>query len=419
MLGIKQQPSWGRGNSLTAQQKTIQDVFRTYLSRQPIFSNKQALATSFTPETVPHRYDQIAQIGMVLAPALRNERPSNLFVYGATGTGKTLVTKFVASELEQMAKGTGANITVLYVNCKLKRIADTEYRLVASLAQQLGKDVPPTGLPTEEIYKAFLSAIEERGGVIILVLDEIDVLIKKVGDNILYNLTRINQEITNSKVAIVGISNDVRCSEYLDARVKSSLSEESFVFPTYNAVQLKDILSERAKMAFNQSKIPEAVISKCAALAAQEHGDARRALDLLRVSGEIAERQQAIEVLEQHVDIAASKVTTDTIFEAVKLQPKQFHLVLYSIFRHLNGASTKTLTGDIYNSYADLCKKTALKPLTQRRVSDILGELDSMGAINTNVISKGRYGRTREITSAISNDLKSKLVDHIKSELAL
>ena len=406
-------------DSLTAQQKTIQDVFQAYLARQPIFANKQALTISFTPETVPHRDDQIGQIGAILAPALRNERPSNLFTYGATGTGKTLVTKFVCSELEKTAKLIGANITILYVNCKLKRAADTEYRLIAALAQQLGRDVPPTGLPTEEVYKTFLSALEERGGVVILVLDEIDVLVKKAGDDILYNLTRINQEINNAKITIVGISNDVRCSEYFDSRVKSSLSEESIIFPPYNATQLRDILSERCTTAFNEGKISDIVIAKCAALAAQEHGDARRALDFLRVAAEIAERQQSIEVLEQHVDHAQSKVDTDTIFEAVRVQPKQSKLVLFSILHHLDSKIQKVLTGDVYSSYSDFCRKVALKPLTQRRISDIIGELDTMGVINAKVISKGRYGRTREISSAISNELQQRLMSTVKSDLYL
>ena len=58
--------------------------------------------------------------------------------------------------------------------------------------------------------------------------------------------------------------------------------------------------------------------------------------------------------------------------------------------------------------------------LTQRRISDILAELDMLGIINAKIISKGRYGRTREISlsidEVISNRLKEILTKHLQLE---
>ena len=45
--------------------------------------------------------------------------------------------------------------------------------------------------------------------IFIVALDEIDALIKDRGDSILYELTRINEALHKSKVAIIGISNDL------------------------------------------------------------------------------------------------------------------------------------------------------------------------------------------------------------------
>ncbi len=401
-------------------QKTIQDIFSDYLNKQPIFTNKKALTISYTPEDVPHRDSQINQLGLILAPALKNDRPSNVFIYGGTGTGKTLITRYVTNQLEIAAKKAESDLYVMYVNCKMKRVADTEYRLLAYLANILGKEVPPTGLPTVQVYKIFFDALEERKGVIILIIDEIDALISKVGDEILYNFTRINQELQNIKISIIGISNNVSFIDYIDARVKSALSEEEFVFPPYNAVQLQDILNDRAKIAFSEDRIKEGVISKCAALAAQEHGDARRALDLLRVSGELAERNNDIQITEKHVDLAESKVDMDRILEVVKTQPKQSKSVMYSIFTLLDGATKeKILTGEVYDTYINICSQISLKPLTQRRISDIITELDMLSIINAKVISKGRYGRTREIGLAISKDIHNRVMDYLKKEFYL
>ena len=268
-----------------------ENMFTKFLESKPIFSNRDALTISFKPETIPHREKQVNDLGRILAPSLKGGRPSNIFLYGRPGTGKTLVSRFVGSELEKACNDNDKKIKVLYVNCKMKKIADTEYRLLAELSKELGREVPFTGLPTDQVYHAFFEALEDNGQTIILIIDEIDTLVQKTGDEILYNLTRINQDLKNSKLSIIGITNNLGFIETLDPRVKSSLSEEELIFPPYNALQLQDILRTRASIAFTPDALQVGVIEKCAALAAQEHGDARRALDLLRVAGELAERK--------------------------------------------------------------------------------------------------------------------------------
>jgi cell division control protein 6 len=137
---------------------------------------------------------------------------------------------------------------------------------------------------------AFRRGLDVHKQFCIAVLDEVDALVKQKGDTLLYELTRINEVLMHSKVALVGISNDLRFKEFLDPRVLSSLSEEEIVFTPYNAEELKDILQHRSNLAFNENVIDNGTLSLCAALAAAEHGDARRALDLLRVAGELAEK---------------------------------------------------------------------------------------------------------------------------------
>lgn len=398
-------------------QKTIHDIFKDVINSKPIFKNKSVLTINFTPQNIMHRDSFIYTLSKILAVSLKDEKPSNVFIYGPTGTGKTLVTNFVLKELKKAADENGGNITYVYVNSNLKRVADTEYRLLSYIANELGENIPFTGLPTDVVYDRFFKKLQDIGGVVILAIDEIDILVEKIGDRFLYTLTRINQELDGVVVSLIGISNNLSFTEHLDARVKSSLSEEEIWFTPYNALQLRDILNERAKLAFNEGKINEAVINKCAALAAQEHGDARKALDLLRVAGEIAERLNAEKVLEEHVDMAEKKIDYDRIFEAVKTLPKHSNFVLYAIIELLKeGEASKVLTGDVYNTYSEICKRNKIKPLTQRRVSDIISELDVLGIINAKVISHGRYGRTREITFSNSLDTYLKIRDFIKKE---
>lgn len=397
----------------------LEGYFEQYISQASIFKNKSALQANYTPSSLRHRDEQFKMIARVIAPLLRFEKPSNLFIYGKTGTGKTVTTRFVVQQLEKTAQNKQVPLKAIYINCKLKKVADTEYRLLAQLVREFGKIVPPTGLPTDEVYQVFYSAVDADRQMVLLVLDEIDQLVGKIGDDLLYNLTRMNTELKRSLVSIVGISNNVNFSAMLDPRVKSSLAQEELVFSPYNALQIQDILHERCGEAFREGVVEAGVIEKCAAFAAREHGDARRALELMRVAGELAERD-AVGVLSlSFLDSAEAKIERDTILDAVKHQPRQFQVVLCAIFRICEQRKEVIFTGEVYDVYQQLCLKLGLRPLTQRRISDVLAEMDMLGIITARVVSKGRYGRTREIGIAVSDDVCSQINQVLEEELRL
>ncbi|MBS3091481.1 orc1/cdc6 family replication initiation protein [Candidatus Pacearchaeota archaeon] len=401
------------------QESKIDKIFNSFVNNN-LFKDKTVLQSNHTPDNIPHRDIQIESVASILAPTLRGEKTSNLFVYGKTGTGKTLSVQRVINKIMKKIKEMGNdNLKVLYVNCKLKKVANTEYRIIAELIKQLKGSIPATGLPTNFVYSRFIDMIDDKKQNIILVLDEVDQAVKKISDNFIYTLTRMNTELKNAQVSIVGISNSLTFMDNLDPRVRSSLGEEELVFPPYNALQLQDILNERAEKAFRENTLEEGVIAKCAALAAREHGDARRALDLLRVAGEIAEREKNDKIKLQHIDAANQKIERDKMLYIIESEPTQFQLVLWSIMR-LNEKETKSIfTGDIYNEYQKICEKTKNEILTQRRISDIIAEFDMLGIINARVISKGRQGRTREIKLMLAANIKEKAKDILKDALNL
>ena len=384
----------------------LMDYFEGYISKDNIFNNKKLLQSNYAPGKISHRERQIKEIASIFAPALRSEKPSNLFLYGQTGTGKTLTIKYITENLLEAAKNNKVNLKIIYVNCKLKKVADTEYRLIAQLSREFGKEIPITGLPTDEIYNIFYKCLEEKKQIVILILDEIDELVKKTGDKLLYNLTRINAELKNSQISIAGISNSALFRDELDPRVKSSLSEEELVFPPYNALQLQDILQQRAKKAFKPNILEQGVIAKCAAYAAREHGDARRALDLLRVAGEITDRNNLQKITLIQIDEAEKRIERDRILEIASSLPKQFQATFYSIIELSEKTKKSIFAGDVYEYYKNICINSGLRPLTQRRLSDIVSELDMLGVIHTKVFSKGRGGRTREIKLNIPKQTK-------------
>jgi cell division control protein 6 len=183
--------------------------------------------------------------------------------------------------------------------------------------------------------------------------------------------------------------------------VKSSLGEEEIVFPPYDANQLRDILAHRSDVAFKPDALTDDVIPLCAAFAAQEHGDARRALDLLRTAGELAERDQTERVDEAHVRKAQDKIELDRVVEVVRTLPTQSKLVLFAIISLEKNGVHNINTGEVYNIYKRLCEEIDADVLTQRRVTDLISELDMLGIVNAVVVSKGRYGRTKEISLSV------------------
>jgi len=397
----------------------INDIFDS-ADKSTLFEEKSILQSNHTPLEILHRGEQINQIASILAPLLRGEKPSNLFLYGKTGTGKTLSIRFVKEELLKRASGNNNfKLGIEYLNCKLKKVSDTEYRILAEFIKKLGGEVPSTGLPTQAVYNIFIDLIDSKKQLLVLILDEIDQAVKKISSDFLYNLTRLNTELAKTQICIVGISNNLTFLDEIDPRVRSSLSEEEVIFPPYNALQLQEILGQRASKAFKVGVLQEGVIAKCAAFAAREHGDARRALDLLRIAGELAEREGSKKVFLKHIDEANNKIERDKILDVIRSEPKQFQYVLHSIIKLSERNNNEPIfTGEVYNLYQEVCVQNKSEVLTQRRVGDIIQEFDMLGIINVKVISKGRGGRMREIKLAITKNIISKAKEIIEESLS-
>jgi len=385
-------------------------LFEKYLTSESIFINREVLRHSYRPVDLPHRRPQIDQVASILAPAIRDETPSNILIYGKTGTGKTASVRYVGGELIDTCTQVGLACFVIHLNCE---VIDTQYRVLAQIANSLEDSdsypsdrprniIPMTGWPTDQVYMELVNLIDSLGGVHVIVLDEIDKLVKKSGDETLYNLTRINSDLKNAKVSMIGISNDLRFTHYLDPRVLSSLSEEELVFPPYDAPQLCDILKQRADIAFDTDVLDEPVIPLCAALAAQEHGDARRALDLLRVSGELADRKGEKKVGEEHVRKAQQKIETDSLIECISTLPTQSKAVLCAMVTLSESSKQVFTTGEVAQVYREVAKLMDLDVLTHRRITDLISELSMLGIISTRVVSRGRYGRMKEMWFATS-----------------
>jgi len=377
----------------------IDEIFQRAKEGKALFEDRKALSPEYIPENLPFRTKQISEVAEVLAPALHQSKPSNLLLYGKTGTGKTAVARRVVQRLAEQSNGT---IQTPYVNT---RIVGTEYRTLSEIAGQLGIEVPFTGLSIGELVSRIFKGIQSKGANVVLVLDEIDYLVNAYNDDILYEFTRAGERITPGFLSLIGISNNLTFKEGLDPRVLSSLGEEELVFPPYTTEELRSILSERSTVAFRPGAVPEATINLCAALAGSEHGDARRAVDLLRVAGEVAEREGKPRVDEECLRKASDKVERDRIQEALFSLPLQNKIIILATSKFSSGSNT----GELYLAYTNLARKSGVEVLTQRRVSGIIAELDLLGLIEATIVSKGRRGRTKRIKTLIDDETLARM----------
>lgn len=380
-----------------------------------LFKNREVLHFTFIPDMILHRDEEQKKVTQSLLPLLKKARPSNLLVYGKPGTGKTLVIKKILNKIQERVRDQSFPIELLYANAKEET---TLYGLLVKFGRQLGlktqKELPSTGLSISEVFNRIISTIENNGSNTVFVVDEIDYLaelVSKSGKDVFYSLTRANERLKKGSLTLIGISNDLTFKERLDPRVLSSLGEEEIVFTNYTVGQIKEILEERIKTAFIPNSVEQASINLCAAMSGQEHGDARRAIDLLRIAGEIAEREQSDIVKEEHIRKASVKMEEDKETTALNSYPLHEKLLILAVMR-AHGSTT----GEIYQSYKSLCKTTRQKELTQRRVTQMLSEIEMTGLISGKIIHQGMHGRTKKFALTLNPETVKKA---FKEDLAL
>ena len=379
------------------------NIFESVLSKKTVFSDRNIMSPHYTPNKLPFRESQIKEITNILGHTLHNKRADNLFIYGRVGTGKTVTVKYVLQQLEAFSTQNSTGVETSYVNC---RTHNSKYKVLLSVLRKFYPDENFIGFSSAFVYEKLLEYANREKKALVLALDEVD-KVRDI-DELIYALSRGNDELENGSVSIIGISNNLVFKDRLDPRTKSSLCEKEMVFSPYNAEELKAILEERAGIAFKKGAVDESAINCAAAFAAQESGDARTAVMLLLRAGEIADKAGLEKVSDSEVKKAKTKVEEEIIFNMIKTLPSQQQLVLYAIASlTANHKGVKRISslqedgvlfsGEIYDEYLRIAKSLQENPITSRWYRQYINELEIYGLILTTQSGKGIRGSTRLI----------------------
>lgn len=371
-----------------------------------IFKEREALLEEWTPDELVGRDEELRQYHAALQPVIEGETPSNIFLYGKSGVGKTAATRFLLQLLERDAgKVDGIELHTVEINCDG---LNSSYQTAVALVNELrdpANQISNTGYPQASVYQFLFDELDALGGTVLIVLDEVDHI---RDDSLLYKLPRArsNGDVTAARLGVIGISNDLDFRNQLSSKVRSSLCEKEVSFSAYDATELCEVLRQREAVAFEDDVLDDGVIEMCAAYGAKDSGDARQALDLLLESGDIARETNAELVTEAHVREARERLQTDQVVEGISNYSMHGQLVLWALTILEERGQTPARTRDVREPYEMLCEREGNDPVSDRAVREYLAELETLGIISSTQVNRGKGGgkyKQHELDQSVSS----------------
>ena len=369
---------------------------------QSVFKHKGLVdsSTIVDQDRIYGRDEQLAAEARAFRDTLDGERPPDLLLYGPSGTGKTLTVKAVANKVKERTHETGINFDFVAVNFKMME-SHTLDRAVWKLGRQTARkagvvwDVPRTGVSTDMKYTRLYEIVDDHFDSLVFILDEIDALTGSTGQDepaysrLLYSLSRVmSEQHVDTQLSTVVVTNYPKFRENLDSRTDSSYNPNGIHFSDYDANELIEIL-ERRRDAFKDGALQDGVIEIVAAYGAQNEGDARRAIDLLRDAGEIANRQGDPMVTQSHVRTANDSVVKNRVLEIVDGMSVQKKLSLYAASLVAKENDDVAPSPVVYDIYKILCEGSDAEMYTQETVNSHINKAGTYGVLESERSSGG------------------------------
>lgn len=331
-------------------------VKNRYVSKyHSVIEDERVLTAGFLPNRMRHRSSERQEIANALDPILEGEQPRNVLLYGPPGTGKSTMAEYVVEKLKEH----NSSVTWGSVNCWKY---PSRFKVFYNLLQDMGqKMIHRTGTPTDELVEMFEEKIRSRPAVVIL--DEVDQI---EDERILYDMARYTQ------TGLIMIANQENVFYNIDERIRSSLSSRKNIrFQSYSTDELVDILKDRRKWGLKPDSIKTNQLRK---IANRSNGDARIAINSLRIAAEEAEEQDREKILDEDIESAVPEAVEQDQSESLeKLNEDQ--RILYDIIKQDEEIKPR----ELYDRY----REKADEPKVERTLRNYLKKMENYRLIES------------------------------------
>ncbi|MEM3587642.1 MAG: ORC1-type DNA replication protein [Candidatus Jordarchaeaceae archaeon] len=373
------------------------NIVEDELNRPSIFKDESKLSIDYVPERLPHRENELKQLASIFRVTL--EKPGNsqrVIITGNIGTGKTALAKNFGHQIVTIAGRRGINLYYIHINCRRER---TSFTVLNRIVKTLHPHIPRRGFSTEELLQIMREILVEKNMYVILTLDELDFLLKREGEELLYALIRLFDEQLNvaQRLSFIGIMRSEALFRGLDSSIISSLQQNIIRLKEYSAAQLETILTERVKEALQADVITSEEIKFIADIAAKQ-GDARYALEILWRAGKIADSRNETHILPEHIREAKSEIYPVVRKDFLRDLPVQHKALLLAISRALTMKKAYVTTNEVERIYGIVCEEYDITPRKHTQFWEYLKELEKQGIIATKISGTGTRGRTTLIS---------------------
>jgi cell division control protein 6 len=360
-----------------------------------VFRDQRTLSFDYVPQKLVHREAQMKKLAMLFRPVIEANVSQNAVLIGSVGTGKTATAKRFCIDMKEYGEKNQKAIDWALINCRQR---NSESSVVLQIVNHFQPNFPDRGFSITEMLRILRKDLEKRKVHLVVVLDEADVLLKKAGPDIIYKLTRFEEEKVESReqVSLMLVSQK-NVFDMLDAASVSTFKRTNAVeFGKYTCEELRDIVASRAELALHKDSIEPDSIDLIAEISS-EWGDARFAIEILEKSGMLADEENAGIVSVEHVRAAKAEAYSSVTESKLAGLDKHQRLALLAIARASKGKAYIT-TKDAESAYAVACEEYDEKPRAHTAFWGLMKDLDTLGVVSAKKSGPGISGKTTVIT---------------------
>ncbi|MBY9002901.1 MAG: AAA family ATPase [Candidatus Lokiarchaeota archaeon] len=394
------------------------DYFDELLKQPSLFKDESKLDINFVPNNLLHREKELYVLSQLFLVLITNPNSTSrkILITGKTGVGKTATVKFFGKMIIEAAVKRHIFIKHIHVNCRKER---TSYKVLIKIMRTINNNFPKRGYSPQELLEIILEHLNNQELHLLIVLDELSYLINDGGD-LIYSLTRINDDSINSKqrVSIIGIVRDITCLSKLDASTMSTLQRNIIDFKNYSKEETFDILKFRAKISLIDNAISDELMNSITELV-HNKGDIRYGLNLIWRACKIAERKHLRHINTECIRLGNQDLIPFSPQDILTYLNEQKLIFLLSITRGLKkSGKTQISLAESINIYKIICENLDIDCRSYSQLWNYLQEFKRDNIISVLVQSesfKGRKGLI-EIAEFSLIKLEAEIIRILKSK---